>query len=343
MNNDAESGAAIDQTLTPPVFTECDRAGHILWQSALAAALLGARAGLADALTAGAGLWSVTCVFHAPQRVWLGLEPAAATSGTTAHPAAFALRHLEGRLLGHYFHLCEAEQNIAERVRRGRRRRDGAGQLVQHVERERQRLGRELHTGVGQMLAAIRLQVDTVTTAIPDAPLAAQQALERISLLAGEALEQVRAVSRRLHPPAWQRLTLEEALRQMWELSGVPEKFAATAAIARLSRDPEPEIKALVYRAAQEAVSNLVSHSRASAARLTLAESEGWLHLTVWDNGGGFDVAAIWEAPADVSGGLGLRSLREEAAAVGATVRMESSPEGTSLIAVAPFEPKELE
>jgi two-component system NarL family sensor kinase len=341
LNNRAESGAAVDQTLTSPVFTECDRVGCILWQSADAQALLGTRAGLADALAAGAGVWSVTCLLDTPQRVWLGLQPQA-MPGTGAHPAAFALRHLEGRLLGHYFHLREAEQNIAERVKRGRRHA-GAGQLIQHVERERQRLGRELHTGVGQMLAAIRLQVETVAAAIPDRPPAAQQALDRISLLAGEALEQVRAVSRRLHPPVWQRLTLEDALRQMWVSSGVPEKFAATATIPSLSHDPEPEIKALLYRAAQEAISNLACHSRATAARLSLTESEGWLHLTVWDSGAGFDVAAIWDAPANVNAGLGLRSLREEAAAVGASVRMESGPAGTSLIVAAPFEPREPE
>jgi signal transduction histidine kinase len=289
----------------------------------------------------GAGVWIVTCLSDSPQRVWLALQPLS-THGTEAHPAALGLRHLEGRLLRHYHHLREAEQNIAERVKRGRKRA-GAGQLIQHVERERQRLGRELHTGIGQMLAAIRLQVDTAATAIPDSSPAAQQALDRISLLAGEALEQVRAVSRRLHPPVWQRLTLEDALRQMWVSSGVPERFAATATIPPLSRDPEPEIKALLYRAAQEAISNLVSHSRATAARLTLNESEDWLQLTVWDNGGGFDVAAIWDAPADVTAGLGLRSLREEAAAVGATVRLESGLVGTSLIVEAPFEPKEPE
>lgn len=341
MNNRAESGAAVDRTLTSPVFTECDRTGCILWQSPHAQAVLGARVGLADAFTAGTGVWGVTCLLDSPQRVWLGLEQLA-RPGTGVQPAAFALRHLEGRLLMHYFQLREAEQSIAERVRRGRRHA-GAGQLIQHVERERQRLGRELHTGVGQMLAAIRLQVETVAAAIPDRPPAAQQALDRISLLAGEALEQVRAVSRRLHPPVWHRLTLEDALRQMWISSGVPEKFAATAAIQALSRDPEPEIKALIYRAAQEGISNLVCHSRATAARVSLSESEDGLQLTVWDNGGGFEAAAVWDAPANVNAGLGLRSLREEAAAVGASVRIESGDTGTSLVVAAPFEPREPE
>jgi signal transduction histidine kinase len=341
LNTRAESEAATEETPISAVFTECDRVGCILWQSARANRVLGARAGLADALTAGAARWSVTCVLDTPRRIWLGLQPLPKPE-SAAHRSAFALHHLEGRLLGHYFHLQRAERNIADRVKQGPRRA-GAGQLIQHMERERQRLGRELHTGVGQLLAAISLQVDTVATAIPDPPPAASQALDRISLLAGDALEQVRAVSRRLHPPMWQRLTLEEALRQMWALSGVPEKLAATATIASLSRGPEPEIKALLYRAAQEAISNLVRHSRATAARLSLTESEGWLHLTVWDNGGGFDVASIWDAPADARAGLGLRSLREEAAAVGAAMHIESGPSGTSVMVAAPFEFKEPE
>jgi signal transduction histidine kinase len=296
---------------------------------------------LADALAAGPAAWRVTCVHDSPQRVWLGLQPLPDPE-TSALPAAFALRHLESRLMGHYFRLRQAERNIADWVKRGRRH-SGTTQLIQHVERERRRLGLELHTGIGQMLVAIRLQADTAANAMTDPPPAAQQALERVSLLASEALEQVRAVSRRLHPPVWERLTLEEALRQMWVSSGVPEKFTAAAAIPTLSRDPEPEIKVLVYRAAQEAISNLVRHSRATAARLSLTESEARLHLTVRDNGGGFDVAAVWDAPGNSAVGLGFRSLREEAAAVGATVRIESGPEGTSLIVETPFEPMESE
>ena len=75
MNTRAESEAATEETPISAVFTECDRVGCILWQSARANRVLGARAGLADALTAGAARWSVTCVLDTPRRIWLGLQP----------------------------------------------------------------------------------------------------------------------------------------------------------------------------------------------------------------------------------------------------------------------------
>jgi len=104
-----------------------------------------------------------------------------------------------------------------------RQRRQGNGRgAVRQIELERQRLGRELHTGLGQMLAAIRLQLEIVAALLPDPPTLVQQALSRISTLANEALEQVRSVSVRLHPPEWQRLTLETALQQLWDISGIP-------------------------------------------------------------------------------------------------------------------------
>ena len=77
------------------------------------------------------------------------------------------------------------------------------------------------------MLVAIRLQLEVIATQLSGPPAAVGQALERIAALAGDAGEQVRALSRRLHPPDWQRLTLEAAIRQLWETSGVPQRYAA--------------------------------------------------------------------------------------------------------------------
>ena len=60
----------------------------------------------------------------------------------------------------------------------------------------------------------------------------------------------------RLHPPEWQRLTLESALQQLWDISGIPEKYQVSLHIQPLPREPELEVKVLMYRAAQEALSN---------------------------------------------------------------------------------------
>jgi signal transduction histidine kinase len=101
--------------------------------------------------------------------------------------------------------------------------------------------------------------------------------------------------------------------------------------------DVEPVIKAVFYRAAQEALSNIDEHSRATRVRLTLAPAADRIELAVWDNGPGVDTAALAAAPAALRSGLGLRSIREQAAAVGGKVVFESGPLGTKLIVSAPF------
>lgn len=241
---------------------------------------------------------------------------------------------LQAGLLHHYFRLAQAERRLSRMARR-----DGRGNAIRQVELERQRLGRELHTGVGQILAAIRLQLDAIDAQLTSPPAPVSQGLERISKLAANALDQVRALSRRLHPPEWQRLTLEAAIRQLWELSGIPEGFESSLTVEPLARQPGLESKTLFYRAAQEAFSNIAQHARASKVEARLAVRDDCLVLAVIDNGAGFDAARLEAAPASLRSGIGLRSIREQAASLGGRLSIQAGPEGTKLEVSAPFTP----
>jgi signal transduction histidine kinase len=242
---------------------------------------------------------------------------------------------LENSLLRHCIRLQCAERNLSTFARQ-RRRGIGRG-AVRQIELERQRLGRELHTGLGQMLAAIRLQLEIVAALLRDPPALVQTALSRISTLADEALEQVRSVSGRLHPPEWQRLTLEAALQQLWDLSGVPQRFEASLRIQPLPHQPDLEVKVLIYRAVQEALSNVARHARAARVHAALETRDHCLVLTIRDDGVGFDVAGLLRGPACVAAGIGLRSIREQAAALCGKLEIESGPAGTTLIVTVPF------
>jgi signal transduction histidine kinase len=254
--------------------------------------------------------------------------------------ATRGLASLEDTLLRQYFRLEQAERSLASgSPARNRTEHREAGLKVQkQLELERQRLGRELHTGVGQMLSAMRLQIEVIAQQLPDPPEGVSRALDRLAILVRDAVDQVRAVSRRLHPPEWQRLSLEEAVRQLWDLSGIPEQYEATLRIDPLPRQPDLPVKILVYRAAQEALSNLVRHSKATRVEAVLESQNGRLRLNITDNGVGFDVAALEGTPADIGSGLGLRSLREQAASLGGEAKMESGPQGTRLTVSAPLE-----
>ena len=258
--------------------------------------------------------------------------PAAVSAG---REETAALLRLESSLLRHCLRLQCVERDLSTFARQ-RRRGSGRG-AVRQIELERQRLGRELHTGLGQMLVAIRLQLEVVAALLPGPPVLVQQALSRISTLASEALEQVRSVSARLHPPEWQRLTLEAALQQLWDISGIPQRFQASLRIQPLPHEPDLEVKALIYRAAQEALSNVARHARATRVDAALETRDDCAILTIRDDGVGFDVAGLLRGPASVASGIGLRSIREQAVALGGKLEIESGPAGTTLLVSVPF------
>ncbi len=212
-----------------------------------------------------------------------------------ARHAFLALLGLQLAFLHGYVRLQGAERRLFELVHR--RRRGGAGRTARLLELERQRLGRELHTGTGQMLAAVRLQLEIIDAQLPSPEPPVAQALRRISRILEEAMAQVRSLSHRLHPPEWQRLRIEDALRQLWQISGIPESFLSELRIEELESEPDLEVKVLLYRALQEALTNVVRHARATEVRLTLERRGDIVAMSVRDNGSGFDPAKLAAQP----------------------------------------------
>jgi len=236
---------------------------------------------------------------------------------------------LENTLLLRLQRLHAVEANI-QRLASGKHGRSGR-RAVRVIEMERQRLGRELHTGVGQLLAAIRLQLELTAAHLENPPAEVTRALQQIAALADDAAEQVRSISRRLYAPEWQRLPLEVALQQLWDLSGVAHRFAGTVQLAPLRREPQPDVKTLLYRAAQEALANVIRHSRATELGLALENAGDRVVLTIQDNGIGFDTVRAFQGPSSVVAGIGLRSIREQAAALGGKLLVQSGSRGTKV------------
>jgi signal transduction histidine kinase len=319
-----------------PMLLECDLDGNVIWASERTRMKIGAAATLAEILEtrpshaqSGFRLFSL---LRAPEGLLLGAEDSN-TPGVADQ--VVALRQLEQNLLLGYFRLQTLEKKLSSRAAR---RKHGAGRLaVRQIELERRRLGSELHTGVGQMLAAIRLQVEVVSSQFLHPPAPVRNALENIGALVAEALDQVRSVSRRLHPPEWQRLTIDAALRQLWDLSGIPLIFDATLDLPPLGRDPDLEVKTLIYRTAQEGLSNIIGHSKAKQVALSLLPHEDTLVLQLEDDGVGFDASALVRAPASIATGIGLRSITELAHGMGAKIAVESDSNGTKLVLSTPY------
>jgi two-component system NarL family sensor kinase len=225
--------------------------------------------------------------------------------------------------------LSVAERQLAGTVKQ--KRGDEGRNTIRQLELERQRIARELHTGVGQALAAIKIQTEIVHTALPDPPPPVRQAVDRIASLADDALGQVRSVSKRLYPPQWQQLPLDRALRQLWEMTGLEAKFEGGVRLQRPPIEPAVEVKTLFYRAAQEALSNILRHSGAKRIQLILQMVRDRLVLQVRDNGTGFDARQVMARAPGAEGGIGLPALREQARAIGAKLLVKSGGLGTTL------------
>lgn len=318
---------------------ECDLNGQIVWMSDQTRAAIGEAGNISAAITAFPEYSYATVHFARIRTAHNRLLLSGEVSGTGPDAEGTTLLRVQSDFLRHYFELQRMEHTLSTRTRR--LRRSGGPATIRQLELERQRLGRELHTGVGQLLAAIRMQLEVIGAQLPGPSLLVQQALAHISNLAADALEQVRTISKRLHPPEWQRLTLEAALRQLWESSGVPQLIEATLELRPLAQEPALEVKVLLYRAAQEALSNLTRHARATRVTITLEPRAEGIALVVWDDGVGFDVQALLAAPASISAGIGLRSIRDQALAVGGKLEIESGPNGTKLEVTAPYLPAE--
>jgi signal transduction histidine kinase len=225
-----------------------------------------------------------------------------------------------------YFRLLEVDRRL--RARAGGHPKSIGAILADSLEEERRRLGRELHTSVGQSLAGIHVHISLLEASLRDSPEPVRKNLNRIGVLARAALEQVRGVSRRLYLPPWQVQPLGQALRSLWENSGIQEKFAGALDLRELSAEPPPEVRRAIYLVAQEGISNAIHHADARLVRMSLAEEGGRIALEVADDGSGFRDPADSAWPA----GIGLRSMRDLARQLGGDLQARSTPEGARLI-----------
>src|SRR5215211_3828309 len=215
--------------------------------------------------------------------------------------------------------LTGAFNDMIERVET--ERRDSARRALAAQEDERARIARELHDEVGQALTAVVLQLERAARrSEPDVREEVEEAREAVR----ESLEEVREIARRLRPEALDDLGLPSALAALTldvsRRTGLRVERRITQGLPELS----PEEEVVVYRVAQEGLTNVARHAEAEAATVSLDDRDGSVTLEVRDDGKGF-------APHTLNG-TGLRGMRERALLVGAVLAVESRPgEGTAV------------
>jgi two-component system, NarL family, sensor histidine kinase UhpB len=195
-------------------------------------------------------------------------------------------------------------------------RREATGRVLAGQEAERLRIAQELHDQIGQELTAVLLSLARVESRAPpilkDDVIVVQEAVR-------SSLENVRQIAIELRPEALDDLGLDSALAVLCERLAERTGLRITDNISPELPALLPEIELVLYRVAQEALTNVVRHSGADEATLDLEYHAGALALTVSDSGRGL--------PAGYEPGTGMRGMRERATLIGAHLTIEPQSE----------------
>jgi signal transduction histidine kinase/ligand-binding sensor domain-containing protein len=198
-------------------------------------------------------------------------------------------------------------------------------QLIESQEGERKRMASELHDSLGQHLLVIKNRAALGMRVAPDDAQARRQ-FDEITESASQAIDEVRQIAYNLRPLNLERLgatcVIEELIEKISSVSGI--QFSAD--IAPLAGPLSPDGAINLYRIIQESVNNIVKHGQATKANVEIWLEGGDIHVTISDNGRGFNP----EAPA--RRGLGLTSIAERVRMLGGTHTLVSAPgRGTTL------------
>jgi signal transduction histidine kinase len=216
------------------------------------------------------------------------------------------------------------------------RLRNLASELVIAEERERRSLATELHDSVCQTLAVAKLRLAGLHDQFPNGYMGEE--LKRACSLLNEATMEARTLIAQLSPRILYDIGLEAAIEYLGE------QFNSRFALQVVLHDdgsPKPvgdDLRALLFRGAQELLMNAVKHGQATRADIFLRRTGNRIELTVTDNGKGF-AAPKNGLPSSSIGGFGLFSIHERIRHVGGVLSIDSSPgEGTEVLLSVPFE-----
>lgn len=211
-------------------------------------------------------------------------------------------------------------------LRRAERTMHGlARKVILAQEEERARVSRELHDEAGQALVALKISLQILQRE-PNQASTIDESLHDAIALVEETREHVRNLAYRLHPPSLDSSDLNDVLddlcRDFGRRTGLGVQYAGPALLGL-----SDAVRLCLYRALQEALTNVAVHASASKVDVSLYASAGEIRMEVTDDGKGFDP----DADDDRQAGMGLIGMRERVEWLAGEVEIGSGGDGTSL------------
>jgi signal transduction histidine kinase len=201
--------------------------------------------------------------------------------------------------------------------------RDLSARLLELQDTERRRLASELHDIVGQNLSAAVAELAVVRDRLPAGDPELARTVANATLLAKRSVESIRTVMAQLRPPGLDELGLAAALR--WHADALQSR---TGMAVRVDVDESlpraaPVVEDALLRIYLEALANVAQHASAGSVRITLAPRDTRIHLSIVDDGRGFDPSSL---ASGATGHWGIVIMQERAESVGGDLRLQSAP-----------------
>lgn len=216
--------------------------------------------------------------------------------------------------------------------------RELSSRLQQMRDDERRQIARELHDSVGQMLAALGMNLEVVRNQSYKLDAAGVKAISENAAMVEQISSEIRTISHLLHPPLLDAAGLASALR--WYVDGFSERSKIKVdvdipeEIGRLS----DEMEIAIFRMVQECLTNIHRHSGSSAAAIRVRKENHRVVVEVQDEGKGIPPEKQLALKTPARTGVGFRGMRERLRQLGGSLNIESNKAGTAVTATLPME-----
>ena len=233
-----------------------------------------------------------------------------------------AREHLEIRVQERTAELATANDGL----------RDLSTRLMKIRDEERKRLALELHDSVGQLLAALSMNISAVQSQSHKLDSAGARAVSENAGLVQQVSNEIRTISHLLHPPLLEVAGLVSALR--WYVDGFSERSKIAVDLEITSDFPRlpSETELAIFRIIQECLTNIHRHSGSTTATICIRQENSRLMIQVRDNGKGISLEKQLQM-ATSSGGVGLRGMKERLRQLGGNLTLQSEGTGTTVTA----------
>jgi len=224
--------------------------------------------------------------------------------------------------------LLAYRQRMLQLQRRHQVQQAFSQQLIESQEGERKRISAELHDSIGQSLVVIKNLA--FMAANPEDNHQAQERVAQISAVASQAITEVKEISYNLRPYQLDRLGLSRAIKALIDSVANSSEIKFEISIDDLTGLFSKEAEINLYRIIQEGLSNIIKHSGATEARISIKRQSGGTVVTMQDNGRGF----VQQRPESKDGGFGLIGLAERVRMLGGKHIIQSAPGQGTVITI---------